>query len=534
MKSRIPFLGGLFRRRHVECEIDEELRFHLEMESQANRARGLSPEEARRQALRDLGGVAHTREAVREVYASWFDAMWRDLRFALRRWRHRPGFATAATLTIGLGIASVTSIFSVVDAVLLKPLPWPKPESLVIVHGVFPDRRNNPATAPTWNRWSLSLDAWDALRSASSFESVGVWHAAWASDTTINGANELVPTLNVSSALLPMLGVSIERGRYFSQSEDHALNDSIIVTDEFWRRRYGQTDDIIGTRVMLGQTRYDGEPTPKTIVGVIARGFKWSGIRPDVLRPIGESQWPRDSADFRIVARLAAGVSLARADDQAAALVSASPIEHQSASARLVSIEDEQLGSSRRPLWTIFGGAAILLLIACSNVAGLLLGEARIRRHEFAVRAAIGGSRAQVLRQIVVEHGLLAIAGSIVGLTGAGWLTRLVVAVAPVGMPRIDLTTVDVRTAMFAAAAGWSRLCCLASPLRWRCRELRRRAFLALALVTAGRTESPDSGSWLPHKWRLRSCCSQARRCSGRRSCDCGRSRSVSARRAWR
>ena len=134
--------------------------------------------------------------------------------------------------------------------------------------------------------------------------------------------------------------------------------------------------------------------------------------------------------------------------------MSASPLDQQPASARLVSIADEQLGSSRRPLWMLFGGAGILLLIACSNVAGLLLGESRIRRHEFAVRAAIGGSRTQVLRQLVVENGLLAIAGAAVGLVGARWLTSLVVAAAPAGMPRIETATMDIRTAVFAIAAG--------------------------------------------------------------------------------
>ncbi len=453
MRRLISLLGNLRRRRNIELEIDDELRFHLQMETEAHRARGLSMEHARRNALRDLGGVTQTREAVRETRTRWIDAARQDLRYAVRRWRHRPGFTAAAVLTVGLGIAAVTSIFSVVDAVLLRPLPWATPESLVIVHGVFPDRRNDPATAPTWNRWYLSLDAWDGLSSASSFEAVGVWHASWASDTIIGDRrDEIVPALNVSAKLLPMLGVKLERGRFFSESEDYSRSDSVIVTDEFWRRRFGGADDIVGKRVTLGQARFPGESSPRTVVGVIAP-FQFGGIRAEVIRPIGESRWRRDSAVLRMVARLAPGVSLAQAEAQAAALVSASPIDQQSVSARLVSIEDEHLGSSRRPLWLLFGGAGILLLVACSNVAGLLLGEARIRRHEFGVRAAIGGSRQRILRQLAVEHGLLAVAGATIGLMAARWLTRLVVAAAPAEMPRIEATVIDIRTAAFALAA---------------------------------------------------------------------------------
>jgi putative ABC transport system permease protein len=455
MRRLISLFTNLRRRRDVESEIDDELRFHVEMETEAHRARGLPIEEARRNALRDLGGVTQTREAVREVRMRWMDTMRQDVRFAFRRWRHRPGFTAAAIFTVALGIAAVTSIFAVVDAVLLRPLPWEKPESLVIVHGVFPDRRNDPATAPTWNRWYLSLDAWDALSAASSFEAVGVWHAAWVSDTIVGDRrDELVPALNVSSKLLPMLGVKLQRGRFFNDSEDHSRTDSVIVTDEFWRRRFGGSEDIIGKQIALGQARYSGESVSKTVVGVIATGFQFGGIRAEIVRPIGESRWQRDSADLRMVARLAPSVSLTQANAQAAALVSASPIDQQAASARLVSIEDEQLGSSRRPLWMLFGGAGILLLVACSNVAGLLLGEARIRRHEFGVRAAIGGSRGRIVRQLLVEHGLLAITGAAAGLIAARWLTRLVVAVAPAGMPRIEATVIDLRTAAFAVAAG--------------------------------------------------------------------------------
>jgi predicted permease len=388
-------------------------------------------------------------------------ALLADIRYALRRWRHRPGFAATAILTLGLGIAAATSIFSVVDAVLLRPLPWVNPESLVIVHGVYPERRNSPATAPTWNRWYLSYPGWDALRTAASFQTVGAYTYIASTDLTFGeDRTEVVTHLDLSSNFLPMLGVKLVLGRYFTEQEDNVSTQSIILTEEIWRRRFGARPDVIGERLMTGSASSGGR-YPRTIVGVIEAGFRFEGVTPDVLLPIGipaEVSRKYPSPSLRVVARLAPGVSLAAADAQSAALVSAAPNQAAPTTARLVTLEEEQVGSTRRPLWLLFGGAGILLLVACSNVAGLLLGEARVRRHEIAVRSALGGSRARVLRQFVVEHALLAIAGAVVGLTAAYWLIGVLVAVAPTGMPRIEAAAIDLRAIVFAVTCGFVTL----------------------------------------------------------------------------
>jgi hypothetical protein len=382
--------------------------------------------------------------------------MFADLRYALRRWRARPGFAATAILTLALGVAAATSIFSVVDAVLLKPLPWADPDALVLVHGVYPARRESPATAPTWNRWYVSHPAWDALRSARSFQAVGAWrHVATAGTTFGEARTAIVSSMDVSSSFLPMLGVKLSLGRYFNDTEDNVTTDSIMLSDEFWRRELGARPDVIGARVWVGHAS-SGDQSAKTVVGVVGPGFSFEGARPDILQPIGipaEVSRKYPSPSLRVVARLAPGMSLAAADAEASAIVSAAPND-QRGSARVVRLEDDHLGSSRQPLWLLFGGAAILLLVACSNVAGLLLGEARLRRHEIAVRTAIGGSRARVIRQLAVEHAALAIAGCAAGVLFAYGITAALVAIAPDGLPRIEQAAVDARSVLFASAAG--------------------------------------------------------------------------------
>jgi hypothetical protein len=156
-----------------------------------------------------------------------------DVRLALRRWRRRPGFAGAAILTLALGIGATTAIFSVVDAVLLRPLPWTDPDRLVVIHGVYANRAQNPATAATWTRGFLSYPMWDALRAAGVFEAVGVWRPQVRPDMTFGETRtEIVTTMDVSSNLLPLLGVGLVHGRYFTDAEDNRNNDSAIISYE--------------------------------------------------------------------------------------------------------------------------------------------------------------------------------------------------------------------------------------------------------------------------------------------------------------
>ena len=383
-----------------------------------------------------------------------------DIRYALRRWRRRPGFAIATILTLSLGIAAATATFSLVDGVLLRPLPWRDPDRLVYVHGVYPERRSNPATAPTWNRGTLSYHAWDALRKTPAFETVAVWRPSTRRDMTLGeNRDAIVRTADVSSDFLPMLGVRLALGRNFTWFEDDDRSDSIILTWEAWQRHFGGRDKIVGERVLLGDAS-SGDRLPRIVVGVLERGFRFEGEPPEILQPVGigaPASRRYGGGGLRVVARLAPGVTAQQAEAAAAGLVTGSR-STEPLSARLALLSDEQLGAARRPLWLLFGGAGLLLLIACSNVAGILLGEARARSHEIAVRTALGSGRARLVRQILVEHALLAMLGTALGICAAYWVIRAVVGVAPEGLPRIDEVHLDTRAAAFATLSGLATL----------------------------------------------------------------------------
>ena len=240
-----------------------------------------------------------------------------DMRYALRRWRRRPGFAVTATVTLALGIAAATASFSLVDGVLLRSLPWKDPDCLVYIHGVYPERRSNPATAPAWNRGTLSYLAWDALRTTPVFETVGVWYSPGRLDMTFGeDRDDIVRTASVSSDLLPMLGVGLTLGRYFTEREDNVYNESILLTHETWQRRFGGRADVIGERVPFGSAS-SGDEYRKTVVGVLAPGFRFEGEPPEILLPVGigaESSRRYSGGSFRVVARLAPDVTAEQAE----------------------------------------------------------------------------------------------------------------------------------------------------------------------------------------------------------------------------
>jgi putative ABC transport system permease protein len=368
-----------------------------------------------------------------------------DLRLAWRRWAGRPVLALTAILILALGIGATTSIFSIVDAVLLRPLPWKDPNRLVTLYVVRPEWRTNPVLANSWNTGNISWTILKDLQQRSNaFEAFG----AWQSDRpTLNGTqNELVRTLQVTSSVLPMLGVSPVRGRFFTPDEDDVSTTNVLVSHEAWQRRFGGRDDILGLAVSLNEK-------PFSIVGVLPPGFRFGITEPvEFVLPMGrvpERDRHENNYFMNSVARLAPGVTIDQARQQVDSLVAGTEgLDKQRA--RITLFDEDRRADSRRPLLLLLAGAALLLVIAASNVAALLLGDASSRRQEIAVRVALGGARWQVARQLFSEGLLLAIGAAVAGLVIALVLTPVLVSIAPEALPVFGDIRIDARVFAFA------------------------------------------------------------------------------------
>ena len=367
-----------------------------------------------------------------------------DLRLAVRRWTSRPILAVTAILILAIGLGATTSIFSIVDAVLLRPLPWKDPDRLVTLYVERPDWRTNPVLVNSWNTGNISWTILKDLQKVNAFEAFGAWQ--WNRPVLNGNDNELVRTLQLTSNVLPMLGVSPVRGRFFTSDEDDASTNHVLVSHETWQRRFGGREDILGQAVSLNETSF-------TIVGVVPPGFRF-GI-PDLIEfmlPMGRVP-ARDRHDqnhfMNSIAKLARGTTIDLARQQADPLVTGTEGLDKKR-ARITLFDEDRRAESRRPLFMLLAGAGLLLLIAASNVAALLLGDASNRRQEIAVRAALGGTRWQVARQLFSEGLLLALAAAAGGLIIALLLTPALVAMAPAALPQFGDIGVDGRVFAFA------------------------------------------------------------------------------------
>ena len=372
-----------------------------------------------------------------------------DIRLALRRWRTRPALALTAIATLALGIGSSTAIYSAVEGVLLKPLPWRDPESLVTIYVARPKWKTNPSLARAWNTGNVTWANYLQLREErSAFEDVAVWQR-----TALFLEGPLA--MRVSSSFLPMLGVTPHKGRFFTVDEDDVDTDGIVMTYEAWQRRYAGASDIIGRRLSL---RAVTGMVTKTVVGVLPPGFVYLDLpRTEFLLPIGtvssvEKLRPENYI-ANCIARLRPNVTIEEAGEAATLIIRGGDPKAER-EARVVSMLEAQVGSARWPLMLLMAAAGLLLVIVGSNVAGLLLGEASGRRHEIAVRVALGGSRWQVARQLWTESLVLAAIAVAAGLALAAVLLPALVSLAPPGTPRLANARLDVQVCLFAVAMG--------------------------------------------------------------------------------
>ncbi|HEY3455164.1 MAG TPA: ABC transporter permease [Bryobacteraceae bacterium] len=397
------------RRKQREQDLVRELSAHLEAEAAEQRERGIAPEEARYAAQRAFGNTAFVKEELREMWNWGFmERFLQDIRFSLRMLRKSPGFAVFAVLALALGLGANAAIFSVVDAVLLRSLPFRHSDRLVEVwedasRFGFPRAPLAPANFVDWKRRNHVFEDMAALK--------GDLYAL-----TGAGTPEQVEGSPVTANLFPLLGVSPILGRNFSAEEDRPGGPRVVlISYGLWQRRFGGDSAIAGREISLNNQKY-------TVIGVMPRGVTFPE-KSEIWVPLGLSPRQlaeRDNHYLRVFARLKPGVTFASAQremaDLAAQLAREYPRSNTNIGATVVSLRDQLVGDLKLTLWAVAAGVGCVLLIACANLAGLLLTRGVGREREFAVRAALGAGRARLVRQTLIESLLLAGLGGAAGI----------------------------------------------------------------------------------------------------------------------
>jgi putative ABC transport system permease protein len=430
-------LRTFFRPRAAESELDDELRFHLERQVAKHMNSGMSPAEALRRARLEFGGLAQVKDECREARGvSFVETLVQDLRYAARTLRHSPAFTACAVLTLALGIGADTAIFSVVNSVLLNPLPYPNPQELVAA------RQND---AP--------LNLKDIQRETTSFASSGGVNIS-PMDFTGNGEPVRVHAAWVDAGLLPTLGVKPMLGRWISPDEDVKGGPrNVVVSYPFWRDFLGSDPHVLGKAVRLSGNSY-------TVIGVMPRDF----ALPKELADVFVSLWvaypeaaPERGVHFmHSYWRLKPGVTLAQAQADFAQidkrLSEQFPDTERDRSTVLIPLHEWLVGNVRPALLVLFGSVALVLLIACANFAMLLMARAVARQRELMIRASLGARNSRLIRQRLTESTLLALVGGAGGLLVAKAGTTLLLALRPAALRRFDSVHMDARVFLFVFA----------------------------------------------------------------------------------
>ena len=443
---------SVFRRAAVEAEMNDELRFHFEREVDKYEGLGLPHEEALRRARLTFGGMDQTKEECREARGvSFIETTIQDLRYAIRLILARPTFSAPALLSLALGIGGNIAIFSVINAVLIRPLPYVKPEKLV---GVF-----NSAVLPglTMRELPLTLDLYSAYKEkVGSFEEFGVWTSDSASVTRA-GAPEQVPTVSMTSGVLRALGIKPYLGRWFLSADEYpGAQKTVILSYKYWQRKFGGDRRVLGRLILI-------DFVPHQVIGVMPRSFEFLNLAPDLFlaQTVVKGAPGSQDADRSGLARLKPGVSLAKANQDIAHVLSMwaaeSGLQQTLSELRIKpnihSLKQDVIGDVGAVLKTLMGALAMVLLLVCANVANLVQVRVQGRRDEFAIRAALGAGWGRIARQLVIESLALAALGGAVGLAFAYAALRLLIIHGPADLPRVGEISIDSMSIYFALAS---------------------------------------------------------------------------------
>jgi len=417
------------------------------MAAQEKMKQGMSQQEALRAVRLERGALEATKEEVRSAgWESLVETSWQDLRFAARMLRKNPGFATVAILTLALGIGANTAIFSLVNGVLLRPLPYRDPDRLAMVWEKGSDGSPENVGYATYLDWKAQNKSFEQLAIYSSWQPV-----------LQVGEPEQLNGLRVTSNYFRTLGIHPEIGRDFLPEEDVPnANKVVMLSHSLWQRKFDSDPNIAGKTIDMNATQY-------IVAGVLPRNYQslmsqdprggtveiWRVLGYDVSQP-----WAcRTCHHLVAIGRLRDGVSITQAkaemDTISAALTKAYPKEYDDIGVTLTLVREQLLGAASTPLYILLGAVSLVLLVACANLANLLLARAANREREVAVRAALGATRGRIIRQLLAENCVLSLLGATAGLIPAYWMPRALTVVGTGDLPRLDQVHLDWRGLLF-------------------------------------------------------------------------------------
>jgi len=438
----------LMNRRKAATELDEELKFHLERQIEENQARGMTGEEARRAALRSFGNPGLLREQSRETW-NWngLEQFWNDLRYGVRTLSRSSGFACVAMLVMALGIGANVAMFTVVRSVLLKPLPYPDPERLVAIYERRGTTDHKDVAGGVWAAWRDQNRTFDQVAAVGEAES------------NLSGSNGQLPEkihgIYCSWNLLSTLGVQPALGRNFVASDESLkAPKTVMLSWGLWKRRFGGDPSIVNRTV-------DINGGPSTVIGVMPAWFAFPSASTQMWIPVYPNKRPEDmtalsSHQFSAVGRLKPGITPAQGTADLAVITRR--LHDQNLGTLFINdgadaypLLQDQVGEIAKPLYVLLGATACVLLIACLNVANLLVARATARRRELAIRMALGGGRLRLIREQLMESLLLSLGGGIAGLALAYGVVQWLVHLRP-DLSRVEAIHIDAVVVMFTVS----------------------------------------------------------------------------------